>query len=61
YNRYGNILYKGNSNTPNWNGTSTQGGVKLGDGTVPVGVYFYILEFNDGVRKPQQGRVYLSR
>ncbi|NMH27891.1 gliding motility-associated C-terminal domain-containing protein [Flavobacterium silvaticum] len=61
YNRYGNILYKGNNNTPNWNGTTTQGGLKVGDGVVPVGVYFYILEFNDGTRKPQQGRLYLSR
>jgi len=61
YNRYGNTIYKGNTNTPNWNGTSTEGGIKMGGGLVPVGVYFYVLEFNDGIRKPQQGRVYLSR
>lgn len=61
YNRYGNLLYKGDASTPNWNGTANQNGLKLGDGTLPVGVYFYILEFNDGSRKPQQGRVYLSR
>ncbi len=61
YNRYGNILYKGNINTPNWNGTTTVGGVKLGSNVVPVGVYFYILEFNDGARNPKQGRLYLSR
>jgi gliding motility-associated-like protein len=61
YNRYGNILYKGNINTPNWDGTASQGGLKVGDGEVPVGVYFFILEFNDGQRKPLQGRLYLSR
>jgi mucin-2 len=61
YNRYGAILYKGNRNTPNWDGTTTQGGIKFGDSTVPVGVYFYILEFNDGTTKPKQGRLYLSR
>jgi mucin-2 len=61
YNRYGTILYKGNINTPNWDGKSSAGGVKLGSGVAPVGVYFYILEFNDGTRKPVQGRVYLSR
>jgi gliding motility-associated-like protein len=61
YNRYGNILYKGKIDTPNWNGTDSEGGLKVGDGVVPVGVYFYILEFNDGTRKPVQGRVYLSR
>jgi gliding motility-associated-like protein len=60
YNRYGNILYKGNINTPNWNGTASQGGLKIG-GDLPVGVYFYILNFNDGSRQPVQGRVYLSR
>lgn len=61
YNRYGNILYKGNTNTADWNGTSSEGGVKLSNGLLPVGVYFYILEFNDGTRDPIQGRVYLSR
>lgn len=61
YNRYGNILYRGNINTPNWNGTTTVGGMKFGNNVVPVGVYFYILEFNDGVREPKQGRLYLSR
>lgn len=61
YNRYGNILYKGNKNTPLWDGTSTEGGVKMGEKTLPAGVYFYILEFNDGIRNPKQGRIYLSR
>lgn len=61
YNRYGNILYKGNINTPNWNGTTTEGGMKLGNNVVPVGVYFYILNFNDGERGAKQGRLYLSR
>ncbi len=61
YNRYGNVLYKGNINTPNWDGKATEGGVKMGSNQVPVGVYFYILEFNDGTRAPKQGRLYLSR
>src|SRR5690606_6658284 len=61
YNRYGNILYKGNAATPLWDGTSSEGGISIGDKNVPTGVYFYILEFNDGSRKPVQGRVYLSR
>ncbi|HEX8269551.1 MAG TPA: gliding motility-associated C-terminal domain-containing protein, partial [Flavobacterium sp.] len=61
YNRYGNILYKGNRDTPNWNGTSSEGGVKIGNSVVPTGVYFFVIEFNDGARKPIQGRVYLSR
>ena len=61
YNRYGNVLYKGNINTPNWDGTTSEGGIKLGSDTVPVGVYFYILEYNDGILDDKQGRLYLSR
>jgi mucin-2 len=61
YNRYGNLLYKGNNFIPDWDGTTTEGGLKMGGNQVPVGVYFYILEFNDGIRKAVQGRVYLSR
>jgi gliding motility-associated-like protein len=61
YNRYGNVLYKGDINTPNWDGTNHEGAVKLGSSTLPTGVYFYILEFNDGITKDKQGRLYLSR
>jgi mucin-2 len=46
---------------PNWDGTTTVGGLNLGDKLLPVGVYFYILEFNDGIKKAVQGRVYLNR
>ncbi|RXJ50178.1 gliding motility-associated C-terminal domain-containing protein [Gelidibacter gilvus] len=60
YNRYGNILYKGDANTPNWDGRSTQGR-EVGSGILPVGVYFYILELKDTNNKTIQGRVYLSR
>lgn len=60
YNRYGNILYKGDANTPNWDGRSTQGR-EVGNGILPVGVYFYILELKDTNNKTIQGRVYLSR
>jgi gliding motility-associated-like protein len=58
YNRYGNLVYKGNANTPRFDGTSTQ---TSGDNRLPVGVYFYIFNFNDGVNEPVQGRLYLSR
>ena len=61
FNRYGNIVYKGDINTPNWDGTTNQGGINLGNNILPTGVYFYILDFRDGVRKAVQGRVYLNR
>ncbi|WCO00786.1 gliding motility-associated C-terminal domain-containing protein [Psychroserpens ponticola] len=60
YNRYGNVLYTGNKNTPKWNGESHSGKV-YGDNIVPTGVYFFILEFNDNIRKDLQGRLYLNR
>jgi mucin-2 len=61
YNRYGNGVYFGNASTPNWKGTTNQNGVKIGNEKLPVGVYFYILDYNDGQKEPKQGRVYLSR
>ncbi|WP_345275088.1 gliding motility-associated C-terminal domain-containing protein [Litoribaculum gwangyangense] len=60
YNRNGNIVYKGNANTPRFDGTSNQSRV-VAKGNLPVGVYFYIFRFNDGVNNPEQGRLYLSR
>ncbi|WP_179338323.1 gliding motility-associated C-terminal domain-containing protein [Winogradskyella ludwigii] len=56
YNRYGNILYEGGLGSAKWDGTSKKNDTKL-----PAGVYFYVLEFNDGEREAQQGRVYLNR
>ena len=61
YNRYGNLIYTGNKNKPNWSGTTTESGLNLGDSLLPTGVYFYILDFKDGTRKAIQGRVYLNR
>jgi gliding motility-associated-like protein len=61
YNRYGNLIYKGNRNVPNWDGTTSVGGLNLGDKLLPTGVYFYILDFSDGIKKAIQGRVYLNR
>ncbi|WP_298532709.1 gliding motility-associated C-terminal domain-containing protein [uncultured Algibacter sp.] len=60
YNRYGNIVYKGGADTPRFDGTSNQSR-SISDGDLPVGVYFYIFNFNDGENAPEQGRIYLSR
>lgn len=60
FNRNGNIVYKGNASTPQFDGTSNQARV-LAKGDLPVGVYFYIFRFNNGVDAPEQGRLYLSR
>ena len=60
FNRYGNVLYKGNAASQDWDGTSDKG-IQIGGNKLPAGVYFFIINFNDGVREPLQGRVYLSR
>ncbi|PKD16485.1 hypothetical protein APR41_09085 [Salegentibacter salinarum] len=60
FNRWGNAIYKGNASTPTWDGTSNQSG-SLGDDVLPVGVYFYVVDFNDGSTEPRQGKVYLNR
>lgn len=59
YNRYGNLLFKGNINKPEWDGRAQSGAVI--DGVVPNGVYFYILYFNRDNKGPRQGRLYLNR
>ena len=60
YNRYGNVLYKGNRNIPDWDGSSNTG-MRMGSSELPVGVYFYILNFNQNGKDAIQGRIYLSR
>lgn len=59
YNRYGNVMYKGNRNTPDWDGRSNQSTII--DGVAPNGVYFYIVNFNKNKKPAQQGRLYLNR
>ena len=59
YNRYGNLMFTGNNNRPDWNGKN--GISNLVDGTAPNGVYFYIIRFNKDNKSPKQGRLYLNR
>ncbi len=60
FNRYGNVVYKGNASTPRFNGKSNQSR-SIVKGDLPVGVYYYIFKFNDNTNKPEQGHLYLSR
>lgn len=56
FNRYGQSLFKGDINLPNWNGSNNKNGK-----TATTGVYFYVLKFNKDNLKPKQGRIYLSK
>ena len=60
FNRYGSSVFSGNRNSPHWNGKASIG-VRLNSEELPVGVYYYIISFNDGKKESQQGRLYLSR
>ncbi|WP_244534355.1 gliding motility-associated C-terminal domain-containing protein [Flavobacterium fluvii] len=60
YNRYGNVMFKGNKNKPNWDGTNS-GSAGSSDAIAPSGVYFYIINFNKENKSTQQGRLYLNR
>ncbi|PRZ21117.1 gliding motility-associated C-terminal domain-containing protein [Flavobacterium granuli] len=60
YNRYGNLMFKGNKNKPEWDGKNSD--YKIGiDGFAPNGVYFYIINYNKGNKASKQGKLYLSR
>ena len=53
-NRYGARLFKGDINSPAWNGSN-------GSTKTPNGVYFYIIDYNKEGHTPIQGRLYLNR
>ena len=58
FDRYGSMVYdyqnKGNPNPIWWNGSNK--GKK-----VPEGVYYYVLDYNDGTQKPHAGFIQLIR
>jgi len=60
YNRYGTLIYKGNNDIPNWNGTANKGINNKGK-PMPVGTYFYILHLNDPAYRSISGWVYLNK
>ena len=59
FNRNGAVVFKGDAATGFWNGQSNQS--RLGGNTLPNGVYFYIINYNNGQTSPKQGKVYLNR
>lgn len=59
YNRYGNIMFKGNINKPDWDGKNSNSNFVSGD--AGTGVYFYIINYNKNNFSPRQGQLYLNR
>ncbi|WP_418262099.1 gliding motility-associated C-terminal domain-containing protein [Flavobacterium faecale] len=60
FNRYGNLMFKGDRNKPEWDGNNSDYKVGI-EGTAPNGVYFYVVKFNKGTIAPKQGKLYLNR
>lgn len=48
YNRWGNKVYEMNNYLNDWNGTPNVSGVSFGNGKLPEGTYYFILNFKDG-------------
>jgi gliding motility-associated-like protein len=59
FNRYGQQVWEGDNNSPEWNGIANMG-LASTDQRLPTGTYFYILELNDGESEPFSGYVYLQ-
>ena len=57
YNRLGTLIFEGDNEKP-WNGFTNRG-INSGN-LVPVGTYYYILNFNDSDYKPATGWVYVN-
>ena len=58
YNRWGHEVWTGNQQTSDWSGIANTGQV-VGDNLLPVGTYFYVVEFNDPDDQDIAGFVYL--
>lgn len=55
FNRWGSMVYYSSPYNNDWDGTVNQSGVIDGEGKVPVGTYFYIIELNVDDKPPFKG------
>ena len=61
YNRWGRLIWTGNSKTADWDGYASIGFI-LENGLSPKGTYYYILNLNDpDYNKPLTGWLYLTK
>lgn len=60
FNRWGQLVWTGNNQSPNWNGRNNEGSIPYGK-TTPSGTYFYVLELNDpDYPTPLRGFLYFA-
>nr|MBP6460038.1 tandem-95 repeat protein [Crocinitomicaceae bacterium] len=60
YNRWGNMVYSKEGYFNDWNGYPNVQNT-LGDGELPVGTYYYVLELNDDFNTKYNGYIYLNK
>lgn len=61
FNRWGTLVWTGNNNSEDWNGTSNNGESFLGK-ELPEGTYFYVIELNDPeFTEPLNGFLHLTK
>jgi len=60
YSRHGNLIYEGNNDIEEWDGTSNRG-INNNGKNLPTGTYFYVLNLNDSNFDVIKGWVYLNR
>ncbi|MBX7052849.1 MAG: HYR domain-containing protein [Flavobacteriales bacterium] len=59
FNRWGHKVFEANKYDNTWNGTS-ESPVTIGNGMLPKGTYFYVLDLGDG-SKLMRGSIFLNR
>lgn len=59
FTRYGQQIWEGNNNTPDWDGRANKGLANTND-ILPTGTYFYVIELNEPDIPPQSGYLYLK-
>jgi gliding motility-associated-like protein len=61
YNRWGALIWTGNSTSQEWDGFATNG-ILLDNKKIPAGTYFYTVDLNDpDYSEPLTGYLYLTR
>lgn len=59
YNRWGYKIFEAENYKNDWDGKACQG-VRLGNGLLPTGTYFFVLQLGDATIKPVKGFIYLN-
>lgn len=61
YNRWGTLVWTGDTNAPDWDGHANKG-LLINTSETPDGTYFYVLDLNDpDYSKPLVGYLYITR